>query len=80
MSDETQRYLFGFWTLIDEMLNSVLFLLIGLEVLVLRFESVLRLAGAGAVPLVLLGRLLAVACRCWRFGAPGFRRAARSRC
>jgi CPA1 family monovalent cation:H+ antiporter len=36
LSDETQRYLFGSWTLIDEVLNSVLFLLIGLEVLVLR--------------------------------------------
>jgi CPA1 family monovalent cation:H+ antiporter len=38
LSGETKRYLFGFWTLIDEMLNSVLFLLIRLEVLVLRFE------------------------------------------
>jgi monovalent cation:H+ antiporter, CPA1 family len=39
MSDLTQRYVFGFWTLVDEILNSVLFLLIGLEVLVLRFNS-----------------------------------------
>lgn len=35
MSDRTETYLFGLWTLIDEILNSVLFLLIGLEVLVI---------------------------------------------
>ena len=60
LSDQTQRYLFGFWTLIDEMLNSVLFLLIGLEVLVLRFEPAFGWLMALAVPLVLVARLAAV--------------------
>lgn len=60
LSDQTQRYLFGFWTLIDDMLNSVLFLLIGLEVLVLRFDPALGWLVAVAVPLVLLARLGAV--------------------
>ncbi len=60
LSDETQRYLFGFWTLIDQMLNSVLFLLIGLEVLVLRFEPAFGWLMALAVPLVLVARLGAV--------------------
>ncbi len=60
LSDQTQRYLFGFWTLIDEMLNSVLFLLIGLEVLVLRFEPAFGWLMALAVPLVLVARLVAV--------------------
>ena len=60
MSDQTQRYLFGFWTLIDEMLNSVLFLIIGLEVLVLRFEPAFGWLMALAVPLVLIARLAAV--------------------
>ena len=60
MSDRTQRYLFGFWTLIDEMLNSVLFLMIGLEVLVLRFEPAFAWLLALAVPLVLIARLVAV--------------------
>jgi monovalent cation:H+ antiporter, CPA1 family len=60
MSDVTQRYLFGFWTLIDEILNSVLFLLIGLEVLVLRFEPSFAWLAAFAVPLVLCARLAAV--------------------
>ena len=60
MSDNTQKYVSALWTLIDEVLNSVLFLLIGLEVLVLRFQiSGLTLA-ACAVPIVLLARLVAV--------------------
>ena len=59
-SEQTQRYLFGFWTLIDEILNSVLFLLIGLEVLVLRYSPTFALAGALAIPLVLVARLAAV--------------------
>lgn len=60
LSDETQRYLFGFWTLIDEVLNSVLFLLIGLEVLVLRLDPSFGWLAGAAVPLVLGARLLAV--------------------
>ena len=60
LSDQTQRYLFGFWTLIDEMLNSVLFLLIGLEVLVLRFEPAFGWLMTVAVPLALVARLVAV--------------------
>jgi Na+:H+ antiporter len=60
LSEQTQRYLFGFWTLIDEILNSVLFLLIGLEVLVLRLDPSFGWLAAFAVPLVLFGRLLAV--------------------
>ncbi|EJW13331.1 Na+/H+ antiporter NhaP [Rhodovulum sp. PH10] len=60
MSEETQKYLFGFWTLIDEILNSLLFLLIGLEVLVLRFDPDYGLLAAVAVPLVLVSRLVAV--------------------
>lgn len=60
MSDRTQSYLFGLWTVIDEILNSVLFLLLGLEVLVLSFEHVSLSLAAMAIPIVLLGRLLAV--------------------
>jgi CPA1 family monovalent cation:H+ antiporter len=61
MSEQTQRYVFSFWTLVDEVLNSVLFLLIGLEVLVLRFEPAFAGLAAASIPLVLLGRFLAVA-------------------
>ncbi len=35
MSDETRRHVDGFWVLIDEILNALLFALIGLELLVL---------------------------------------------
>ena len=40
MSAASQRYVFGFWRLIDEMLNMVLFMLIGLEVLVLGLDPI----------------------------------------
>ena len=60
MSDRTQTYLFALWTLIDEILNSVLFLLIGLEVLVLRFEPSSLVLAAAAIPIVLVARLIAV--------------------
>jgi len=60
MSDQTQQYLFSFWTLVDEILNSVLFLLIGLEVLVLRFDASFAWLAAASIPLVLLARFLAV--------------------
>ena len=60
MSDHTKEYLFGFWEMIDEILNSVLFLLIGLELLVLGLVPQYAWAGLIAIPLVLLARLCAV--------------------
>jgi CPA1 family monovalent cation:H+ antiporter len=61
MSETTQRYVLGFWTLIDEILNAVLFLLIGLEVLVLNLAPDSALVALLAVPLSLLARYVAVA-------------------
>jgi monovalent cation:H+ antiporter, CPA1 family len=60
MSDRTKRYVFGFWTLVDDILNAILFLLIGLEVLVLHFEPRLGWIALGVVPLALVVRFLAV--------------------
>lgn len=60
MSDHTKDYLFGFWEMIDEILNSVLFLLIGLELLVLGLVPQYAFAGLIAIPLVLFARFLAV--------------------
>lgn len=60
MSERTQRYLFGLWSVIDEILNSVLFLLIGLEVLVLRFEGTTLVLAALAPFLVLFARLVSL--------------------
>lgn len=60
MSDVTQDYLIKFWALVDEILNAVLFLLIGLEVIVIVEEPRLLLIGVAALPLVLAARVLAV--------------------
>ena len=62
MSDRTREHLDTFWELVDGILNAVLFVLIGLEVLVLKekFSGKYLLAGGLAVPLVLLARLVSV--------------------
>ena len=60
MSQTTREHLFQFWEVIDELLNSVLFLLIGLEVLVIHVDAPLLALAAAAVPLVLIARLASV--------------------
>jgi len=60
MSDRTRENLDTFWELIDEILNAVLFVLIGMEVLVLTFSGRHILAGAIAVPMVLLARFVTI--------------------
>ena len=60
MSDKTREHLDTFWELVDELLNAVLFVLIGLEVLVLSFKGQYLLAGALAIPAALLARFLSV--------------------
>ncbi|MCB1150381.1 cation:proton antiporter, partial [bacterium] len=61
MSDEVADYLEKFWELLDEILNAVLFLLIGVEILVLPFTRSHVLAGAISIAVVLLARLVSVA-------------------
>lgn len=62
MSEHTRTYLFGFWEMIDEILNSVLFLLIGLEILILSSSMDPKFAWVVlfSIPLVLVARLIAV--------------------
>ncbi len=60
MSDRTQTYVSALWTLIDEVLNSVLFLLIGLEVLVLDPAPQNYLLALLAIPIALVARLIAI--------------------
>ncbi|MDG2005196.1 MAG: sodium:proton antiporter [Novosphingobium sp.] len=60
MSDVTRDYLIKFWALIDEILNAVLFLLIGLEVIALAFEGRYILAGLGSIVIVMAARAIAV--------------------
>jgi monovalent cation:H+ antiporter, CPA1 family len=61
MSDTTRDYLLRFWALIDELLNAVLFLLIGLEVIAIIPDPRALLAGVISIPLVLAARIGAVA-------------------
>jgi len=61
MSDRTREHLLGFWSLLDEILNSALFLIIGLEVLAIAVGGSHLLAGLLAIPVVLGARALSVA-------------------
>jgi CPA1 family monovalent cation:H+ antiporter len=60
MSDTTRHHVDLFWELLDEMLNAVLFVLIGLEVIVIRFPEGIALAALAAVAVTLLARWLTV--------------------
>ena len=60
MSKATHKQLFSFWELIDEFLNAVLFVLIGLEVLVLAFGLNYILAGILAIPMVVIVRWICI--------------------
>ncbi len=61
MSDVTRDYLTKFWELVDEILNALLFLLIGFEMLVIQINSTLVLIGFIAVIIVLFARWVSVA-------------------
>ncbi len=76
MSERTREHLDAFWELIDEILNAVLFVLIGLEVLELTFTRTLLLAALCSVPALLFSRWLSVAgpiglMRVWHPFSPG---------
>ncbi len=60
MSKVTQEHLEKFWELIDEVLNAVLFLLIGFELLVIPFTENLIMLVLLIIPVVLMGRTIAV--------------------
>ena len=60
MSESTRLQLDAFWELVDELLNAVLFVLIGLEVLILNFKTSYFQAALLLVPAVLLARLVSV--------------------
>tara|TARA_R110001599_G_scaffold54133_4_gene150627 strand:- start:434 stop:1690 length:1257 start_codon:yes stop_codon:yes gene_type:complete len=61
MSEETRKYVDAFWQLIDEILNAVLFLMIGFEVFAVAFDGDMLLTGIASIMLALAGRLVAVA-------------------
>ncbi len=60
MKSETQDYLIKFWELIDEIMNAVLFLFIGFELLLIKDLNEYLIAGGICIMIVLLARWIAV--------------------
>ena len=60
MSERTRVHLDTFWELVDEILNAVLFVLIGLEVLVLTLSRQYLFASLLLIPLLLFSRFISV--------------------
>lgn len=60
MSETTEKYVDKFWELLDILLNAVLFVLIGMEMLVLVFDGKFIVAGLIAIPVVLTCRYVSL--------------------
>ncbi|PIB33658.1 sodium:proton antiporter [Gaetbulibacter sp. 5U11] len=60
MSKTTETYVDKFWELLDILLNTILFVLIGMEMLVLTFKFEYLTAGLLAIPLVLVCRYISL--------------------
>ena len=61
LSNKTEEYLHKFWEMVDELLNAFLFMLIGLELLVIPFERRFWVLGLASIVIVLVGRAVALA-------------------
>ena len=59
-ADHIRSYVGSFWEIIDDVLNAVLFVLIGLEVLILDFEKSYIVCGLLAIPLITFARFVSV--------------------
>jgi len=60
MSQITELYVDKFWELVDVLLNTILFVLIGMEILILTFDKNYLLAGLLTIPLLLFARYLSL--------------------
>ncbi|SMG29732.1 cation:proton antiporter [Arenibacter troitsensis] len=60
MSETTETYVDKFWELLDILLNTILFVLIGMEILVLTIQLNYFIAGLIAIPVVLACRYLSL--------------------
>lgn len=60
MSETTESYVDKFWELIDILLNAILFILIGMEMLVLVYDKAYIFAGLLIIPAVLIARYLSL--------------------
>ena len=61
MSEITELYLDKFWELVDVFCNAILFVLIGLEIIVLSYNQSFLVAGVLCIPLVLVSRYISLA-------------------
>jgi len=60
MSTVTEQYVDKFWELVDVLLNTILFVMIGMEILILTFDHNYILAGILTIPLLLFARYLSL--------------------
>ncbi len=60
MSETTEKFVDHFWELVDILLNALLFVLIGLELLIIQFDMSYLLAGLAAIVFVLLARYISL--------------------
>lgn len=60
MSKQTEQYVDKFWELMDMLMNAILFVLIGLELLILDVRTEYIIASLAAIPIVLASRYLSL--------------------
>ena len=60
VSEKTKEYLDKFWELVDEMLNAILFMLIGLEMLVIKTSWQIAIIGFIAIVIILFARWVSI--------------------
>jgi CPA1 family monovalent cation:H+ antiporter len=60
MSETTEAYVDKFWELVDVLLNTILFVMIGMEMLVLTLEGKYIYAGLLAIPIILMCRYISL--------------------
>ncbi len=60
MSDATRHHVDLFWELLDEIFNAVLFVLLGLEIVMVAFNGQILVASLGVIVIALFARLMAV--------------------
>ena len=61
MSDKTRNYIDNFWEMIDEIMNAILFLLIGFEMLMIPFNMTVFFLGCVTIIIALLARFISIA-------------------
>jgi len=60
MSEKSRSHLVHFWEVIDNAFNAILFLLIGLELIVIKRSSLVYINGLGAIVIVFIARCVSI--------------------